>query len=341
MTLKQMSSWISMRELAIVMAFVALHAPSAASAACQQWDMNGRNEIRQSNGFKVTVDLKPGPISAGRSFSGTAKYRIKNGVMQGNVFGTIHGRSIGFSIDWENGSSGTYDGTINDVGLMSGTSWLASDKRTPVASWNAKRPAECADAAVAPAPKPEVSASFKTFCESYASAAFQLSIQAAKHPECKLTGTRWSTNKKFHLDWCLGLNGNETAATAETAARSQGLTDCVALVKANQNASPPLPKGTLIGVWDTKTGDGQSYTLLILPQGDTLSVAVGAADKTLDGSMQASFFLEHKRMNFILTQPGIGATSRGSINLTGDDSFTGTMTKDGGGQTSWTGTRRK
>ena len=104
----------------------------------------------------------------------------------------------------------------------------------------------------------------------------------------------------------------------------------------------PLPVGTLLGVWDTQTGDGQKYTLLILPQGNQISVAVGANDKTLDGSIQASFFLEHKRMNFILTQPGIGATSRGSINLTNDDNFTGTMTKDGGGgQTSWTGTRRK
>lgn len=104
----------------------------------------------------------------------------------------------------------------------------------------------------------------------------------------------------------------------------------------------PLPVGTLLGVWDTQTGDGQKYTLLILPQGNQISVAVGANDKTLDGTIQASFFFEHKRMNFILTQPGINATSRGSIHLTNDDNFTGTMTKDvGGGQTSWTGTRRK
>jgi hypothetical protein len=103
----------------------------------------------------------------------------------------------------------------------------------------------------------------------------------------------------------------------------------------------PLPVGTLLGVWDTQTGDGQKYTLLILPQGNQINVALGANDKTLDGTIQASFFLEHKRMNFVLAQPGIGATSRGSIQLTNDDNFTGTMTKDGGGQTSWTGTRRK
>ena len=198
----------------------------------------------------------------------------------------------------------------------------------------------CGPAGAAESPALGPTAGFKAFCESHASAAFQVAIEAAKRPECGLTGARWSTNKKAHMDWCLGLNGNEAAANAETAARSQGLSSCVAQVKANQNLPPPLSPGTLLGVWDTKTGDGQSYTLLVLPQGDTLSVAVGAADKTLDGSIQASFFLEHKRMNFVLTQPGIGATSRGSIQLTDDNNFSGTMTKDGGGQSSWTGKRR-
>ena len=47
-------------------------------------------------------------------------------------------------------------------------------------------------------------------------------------------------------------------------------------------------------------------------------------------------------MNFVLTQPGIGAVSRGAIQLTDDDHFTGSLTTDGNGaQRNWTGARRK
>ena len=184
-------------------------------------------------------------------------------------------------------------------------------------------------------------------CQAYR-AKIVAQLAENKKLKCGFSGARWATNPDEHFTWCLNLAQADTKhINSEDNHRAQALAGCAqAKAKATPPAPPPyvpppLPPGTLLGVWDTQTGDGQKYTLLILPQGDNLNVAIGAADKTLDGSIQASFFLEHKRMNFILTQPGIGATSRGAIQLTNDDNFSGTMTKDGGGQTSWTGTRRK
>jgi hypothetical protein len=55
--------------------------------------------------------------------------------------------------------------------------------------------------------------------------------------------------------------------------------------------------------------DGNNYTLNILPSGDALNASLGAVNPSLDGTLQFSFFLDNKRMNFVLTQPKIGASA--------------------------------
>ncbi|HXG79933.1 MAG TPA: PAN domain-containing protein [Methyloceanibacter sp.] len=106
-------------------------------------------------------------------------------------------------------------------------------------------------------------------------------------------------------------------------------------------ASPPQSK-SLVGVWDSQTGDGVTYTLIVERKGGGVSAHVGSADAKLDGTLQATLSADGKQMAFVLTQPKIGVTSRGQISLAGNgDSFEGRITKDTDGiSRSWTGTRR-
>ena len=100
----------------------------------------------------------------------------------------------------------------------------------------------------------------------------------------------------------------------------------------------PVAKG-FAGIWDTKTGDGVSYTLTLNEQGDG---SVGAADPKLSGSLDGTLSAGGNQLTFILVQPAAGITSRGQLTLAaGGDSLTGRITKDSDGKpNSWTGTRR-
>ena len=188
-------------------------------------------------------------------------------------------------------------------------------------------------------------------CENYAARA----VQAAKDNvtfKCGYVGGRWANDYKAHYNACAFAPGSPPIL-AETKARTADLQTCKNKGSANSAqpaepakpapwTPPPLPVGSLIGVWDTKMSDGNNYTLNIMPSGDALNASIGAVNASLDGTLQFSFFQDNKRMNFVLTQPKIGAVSRGAIQVTDDDHFTGSLTTDGSGaQRNWTGTRRK
>jgi len=102
----------------------------------------------------------------------------------------------------------------------------------------------------------------------------------------------------------------------------------------------PVAAKTLTGIWDMQTGDGESYTLILGPQGNGSG---GAVDPKLSGTLQGTFGADGKSMSFVLTQPGVGVISRGNLSVSGNgDAVSGRITKDTDGiGRAWTGTRRK
>jgi hypothetical protein len=97
---------------------------------------------------------------------------------------------------------------------------------------------------------------------------------------------------------------------------------------------------SLAGTWDSVTGDGINYTLILDSQGNG---SVGAVDPKLSGTLNGTLSADGRSMSFTLNQPGIATVSRGQLELAGaGNAFEGRLTRDtDGASRSWKGTRRK
>jgi hypothetical protein len=64
------------------------------------------------------------------------------------------------------------------------------------------------------------------FCNGYADAAVRQVYLARTHPACAggAVGTRWSPNRPFHFNWCLGVSPAQAAT--ERQARTDYLRGC-------------------------------------------------------------------------------------------------------------------
>jgi hypothetical protein len=70
--------------------------------------------------------------------------------MHGTLSGSIRGRAVDFTINWDNGSRGRYVGQVNeDAGFAAATG------TTGDSGWRLLGPLQCLDAPVAPVPAPE------------------------------------------------------------------------------------------------------------------------------------------------------------------------------------------
>lgn len=65
------------------------------------------------------------------------------------------------------------------------------------------------------------------FCEKYATAAVSAALRN-RELGCGGDGGRWTTDFNAHLNWCLGLGGDQTVPNAEGAARDEALAQCEA-----------------------------------------------------------------------------------------------------------------
>jgi uncharacterized protein YkwD len=132
--------------------------PSAAQAACSQWDLPGSWIAMQSNGSQPTFTLQ----QTDTLLQGSARYTyvhkdkcvlVQCGddyyTVQGSVDGTITGDSLDVTVYWEDGGVGGYTGKIGPTGRMTGTT---VDKNNPgnVATWYSDEPFKCRAAAAPP-----------------------------------------------------------------------------------------------------------------------------------------------------------------------------------------------
>ena len=134
------------QSLTLLLAIVALSAaaigPSAAQAACSQWDITNMSGP-QSNGWGLWLST-PYMGQSGSTLYGNAFTSPGGGKpgMWGGITGSVAGSHVSFSVAWQNGAAGIYDGWIDQWGFVSGTTY---DKCHPQykAGWHFSQRARC------------------------------------------------------------------------------------------------------------------------------------------------------------------------------------------------------
>lgn len=95
-----------------------------AQAACNQWDVGGKWDLYQSNGFNTTVVITPsGSELRGRAQTQSSKFKSTQPIIAGTLDGRINGNRLTFTVYWNNNSVGVYTGIIAPTGKIEGTTY--------------------------------------------------------------------------------------------------------------------------------------------------------------------------------------------------------------------------
>jgi len=142
-----LSGWI------VIGVCFAIFLPSAAHAACSQWDISGEWVAVQSNDTKPIFTLQQtgteiqgsghwGNFITYNTFPARGDDYVE---ADGSVDGTINGDTVEFTAYWSDNTIGVYSGKIGPQGRIQGTTY---DKQHPqsMASWYSDRTFKCEDA---------------------------------------------------------------------------------------------------------------------------------------------------------------------------------------------------
>lgn len=82
-------------------------------------DIRGLWDANQTNGFVVTVNVDP--VQPDGSFTIQAEH--SKGSVTGSGAGHVKGDRVDFTITWNNGTQGAYNGTFNAQGFIQGATF--------------------------------------------------------------------------------------------------------------------------------------------------------------------------------------------------------------------------
>jgi hypothetical protein len=120
-----MPSLIRLSESIVVAVSYAVLSFSVAQAGCSLWDAGGEFTVEQSNGYSPVFDL----VQQGSQISGSAHYEKAGSVAGFVVKGTvgqgsnINGANFHIIIIWDNDTRGSYSGTFDSSGKLTGTTF--------------------------------------------------------------------------------------------------------------------------------------------------------------------------------------------------------------------------
>ena len=138
--------------------------PHPAKAECAQWDLNGRWNIKQSNGPYLYFTIQQN----GTALTGSASYTVNRPlkhvlgpavvgqdplVYNGQLDGKVQGSSFHVEIYWGNGEVGIYSGTIGATGRIEGNTYIKQDPSRK-ATWFSDSRMNCASASASATPAP-------------------------------------------------------------------------------------------------------------------------------------------------------------------------------------------
>src|SRR5262249_35419160 len=132
-----------------------------------------------------------------------------NGPVTGRISGTVGVGDFRIVVDWNNGTQGTYTGTIAPGGKVVGKT---VDKAGNSATFTSVAPLVCVE---------------DEACFNYANDA-TLRARVFASEKCGPAEDRWSLDNKHHLDFCMSLPSNALAINEENTARLNELSECQA-----------------------------------------------------------------------------------------------------------------
>ncbi len=168
--------WPALTLGGFLFAFVFALSALSVKAECQQWNVGHKWRFRQGskvvNEKTVTTTVDMNLQQEGTVLTGTANlqdtYPADGHVyvlwkVSGTVDGTVEGDQFAVKIEWNNGTTGVYEGTIGPSGKIEGKGWEIRSPRTK-ARWYSETRMGCADStAVQPtAPAPQTSGTVPT-----------------------------------------------------------------------------------------------------------------------------------------------------------------------------------
>jgi hypothetical protein len=89
------------------------------------FDVSGRWDAQQSNGHVASFDIQPRGNQG--VFHGTASH--SGGKVRGHGEGVIRGNDFLFTVTWNNGTVGEYNGRFNEVGRITGVTFNVSNRQ--------------------------------------------------------------------------------------------------------------------------------------------------------------------------------------------------------------------
>ncbi|MBZ9804995.1 YncE family protein [Mesorhizobium sp. ES1-6] len=194
---------------------------NAVSKDCTVWrPTNGKSSgfnIQQSD--HLTVAFAPLNVDVGGNVTGSATFIEDKGAVSGNVSGKMSGSTFDIDVAWSNGSSGHYQGAIDDDGTVSGRIRArATDGSGHVLAFQNNG-------------MPWFKCTSSKFCEAYADEAVR-SMTNLGHEGCQPTGPaqRWTLDRQKHIDFCMA---QASAANPTLDAEKQARSDLLAQCKAN------------------------------------------------------------------------------------------------------------
>ncbi|MGO4642417.1 YncE family protein [Mesorhizobium sp. 2RAF45] len=194
---------------------------NAVSKDCTAWrPTNGKSSgfnIQQSD--HLSVAFAPLNVDLGGNVTGSATFIEDNGPVSGNVSGKMSGNTFNIDVAWSNGSSGHYQGTIDDDGKVRGRIRArATDGSGHVLSFQNNG-------------GPWFKCTSSKFCQAYADEAVR-SMTNLGHEGCQPAGPaqRWTLDRQKHIDFCMAQG---SAANPTLDAEKQARSDLLAQCKAN------------------------------------------------------------------------------------------------------------
>lgn len=118
----------------IMLGAMAATALAAAPARAEPCPVAGRWIIEHGNGAEARIKV----LQNGRELGGSGREAANTGALDG----VINGRDVSFEIEWSNGHTGVYDGSISADGRLRGVN---HDKADPGAqtNWSVRRSFAC------------------------------------------------------------------------------------------------------------------------------------------------------------------------------------------------------
>jgi len=98
-----------------------------------EFNVRGNWNAHQSNGFVANFDIHD---QKGSAFTGTASH--SGGAVRGEGEGSVHGNKFLFSVTWDNGSIGEYNGEFNSIGRITGVTFDVNHPENQ-ATWSSSK----------------------------------------------------------------------------------------------------------------------------------------------------------------------------------------------------------